>query len=202
MRKPILTLSVAALAALAGCAPLDAGYLAMKAADGRPTVNATSEVAAINGQQVYPAEVKKQGPMWDKGCVYKGNWVRYYRNWDTMSEDGTRVLFKADSTKPFGYALLVYEERCPTTAAPKAVLYTSQPRTSMWVGLNRAGLVAIPPLAFTLENYLDPARVAERPKWMAQVVKTIQSEAPSNPAAQAFLSHVKIEGGLPVAVKE
>jgi len=38
-----------------------------------------------------------------------------------------------------------------------------------------------------------------KPRWMPQVIKTIQAEAPTNPAAQDFLDSVKIgEDGLPI----
>jgi len=92
-------------------------------------------------------------------------------------------------------AVLVYRFTCKGKPA-RDVLLTTDRKGKLLLAFSSKKLKEREVL-FTKNWFKIPEPM--KPRWMPQVIKTIQAEAPTNPAAQDFLDNVEIgEDGLPV----
>ncbi len=180
---------------LSGCVAIDAVHLITIAADSRIHAIARSGVYPVEGQKVYYLEFDERRPMWAEKCNYDGIVVEYAKNWDTLGDHG-QVTFRAKPNEPHGYAILIYQERCPNKPA-RDMLSTSEGTHIPYRGklpFVNAGQ------GFNVGDYFSRA-LENRPKWMSQVVATVQAEAAWNPAAKSFLAHVPVADSMPREVR-
>ena len=129
---------------------------------------------------VYSVEMKQQTPMWVDKCHYQGLMVQYSRDWEEVSSN-TGITLPAEPEKPIGYALILTKEKCPENEERQ---------------IFNTGSVLFPP--FFKPKYviredrrvdtLDYASLRDdaKPKWMPQVLKTIELESSNNAAAKEF----------------
>jgi hypothetical protein len=193
MRKFLVFLAAVLVLPLTGCVALDAGVALSGALDPKIVVFTDDvDVPYQQGQKVYPVSLHASA-VFSNGCGYRGVLVMYARDWDVLGEDG-RVIFKADPDTVRGKAVLVYNSDCNKQGG--AVLMVGDERFNPAFGLSPA---VKGDTTFKISEYRGLAQRNNIPKWMGQVIKEIQAEAATNPAAQDFLNHVKIENGLPVA---
>jgi len=200
MKKILLVLVVGV--SLTGCAGIGAANMflgvtgaGVQAIAPQMTFEAKAKIEPIEGQQVYPARFKglRRGLAWISHCEAHGVVVDYIKDWDTLDEETGRVIRKADPNKIHNQALLIYKLDCKGEP-PKKILVTAERKAKIF---GKKGKLDKNEFVVT-NNYFDSADFI-RPRWMAQVIKTIQAEAPTNPAAQDFLDSVKIgEDGLPI----
>lgn len=192
MKRSWIPLTLLLALPLSGCVALDAGVIASYALDS--TVNVVTndgDIRARPEQRIYPVTLHDQ-TLFTKGCTYRGVIALFARDWDVLAEDG-RVIFKADPGVIHGKALIAYEKSCDNQTEP--VLLVGDRPLPM---IDRA-LAVKGDMAWRLRGYQGLQQRNDIPKWMGQVIKEIQAEAATNPAAQDFLNHVKVENGLPVA---
>jgi len=190
---------------LTGCAPLQIANLLFTAAGGvaqavepKMTFEAKQRIEPIDGQRVYAASFKglRRGLRWISHCEAQAIVVDYEKDWDTVDEETGRIIRKAEIGKIHDQAILIYKLTCKEED-PRKILLTSDRKEKLWylkkVKLHREEFIIT-------NNYFNFSE-KDRPRWMAQVIKTIQEEAVQNPAAQDFLDNVEIKDGLPFKEK-
>jgi hypothetical protein len=193
MRRLLISAVVISALPLSGCAVAELGHLAYLAANGQlaPDMNSGQQIKPVEGQQVYGASFFTPNKNGAK-CYVDGVVVDYARDWDVIDDRTGHVVFKADPTKTYGQAVLMYHKECDD-GTKSDVLLTD----------DRRQLIGKPAKLELLEGIHSTdyytATEFQKPRWMAQVLKTIQTEAPTNPAARKFLEHVQTENGMPVA---
>jgi len=195
MKKVLITLAASAL--LVGCAPLKIMEMAAFGLSqfGSPEMifNSTQAVHSVEGQRVSAAKLKPNPSQRRHKCDAQAVVVDYTRDWDIVDEATGDTIRKAEPDKIHNQAILVYRLFCEEDA-PKAVLRIPERKV---LGFLRKAKVNDNEYIIT-HSYFDLSENA-RPRWMAQVIRTIQNEATTNPAAQDFLDNIKIgEDGLPI----
>lgn len=134
--------------------------------------------------KVYAVSMTEQAPMWTKKCKYEGVMVEYARDWEE-EQLSTGVILPPEPDKPIGYALILTKERCPEKEE-RAIFNIGASPSSPFFGrkhvLREGNPVDTRDFLSLKEEY--------RPKWMPQVLRTIEAEAPKNPAAQRFLDEI------------
>jgi len=177
---------------LTGCVALDVAHLAYQSADQRTVVKSDQLIEPIEGKKVYAAKFSGRPMIWQKKCNTRGVVVDYVRDWDVIDENTGQVVFKADPTKIHEQVILMYNLTCKGESKQKVLLFDERHQVfrkpvKLWLNEEIRGSDY-----FKLHDSI-------KPRWMEQVIKTIQEEAPINPAAQDFLDNVEIgEDGLPV----
>ncbi|MGD1325391.1 hypothetical protein ACNHE5_10790 [Pandoraea pnomenusa] len=145
---------------------------------------AESDIKAQEDVRVYAIAMKQQGPFWIDKCHYDGVMVQYARDWEEVQKS-TGVVFSPEPDKPVGYALILTKEKCPGKNERKIFSVDSK----YFYPFNRAYVIR----EGHRMDAVDYASQREemRPKWMPQVLKTIEADAPRNVAAQSFLAEMK-----------
>jgi len=195
MKKILLALMVSV--SLTGCAAyqmIDLTYRAASNIDPPMPFESTKQIDPVEGQKVYGSNFKPSPLLGQKKCGSKGILVDYVQDWDTINEETGEVIKKAEPDKIYDQAVLIYKLMCEGMPE-QAVLLTTDRQAVLWfwkkIKLRDVEVI----------KARDYFKLSEKgqPKWMTQVIRTIQAEAPTNPAAQDFLDSVKIgEDGLPV----
>lgn len=171
---------------LSGCVGLDVAYLAATATNQSIHIvaNADSDIEHQAGVQVYAVSMTQQAPLWVKLCHYDGILVEYARDWEE-SQPGTDMVLKAQPDKPIGYALLLTKERCPNKDE-RAIFSLG---SKYFYPLSRKYVVR--------EKHRIDARAYEDfrkdalPKWLPQVLETIERNSSDNAAARNFLTEME-----------
>jgi len=195
--KKVLTAVVAGFS-LAGCAPLQVMELvaigASQTVAPPMTFRSDHEILPVQDKQVYPVRFKPEPAQRRHKCDAQGIVVDYARDWDIVDESTGEVIRKAEPNKIYDQAILLYKLFCENEE-PKAALRTTD-RLAVAFFLKKKRLLNNE--FVSTRDYFNLSENA-RPRWIVQVIQTIQEEAPTNPAAQDFLDNVEIgEDGLPV----
>jgi len=146
----------------------------------------------MEGQKVHAGSFTGLPLIWQEHCDAKGVVVDYARDWDVLDEETGRIAFEADPTKIYGQAIILYNLACRKKPVQSVLLIDERRptvRKSLKIRLNEE---------VRGSDYFSRSD-SMKPKWMAQVIKTIQDEAATNPAAREFLAHVKIKDGMPIS---
>lgn len=147
--------------------------------------NAEADVLKQDGIKVYSVSLKQQAPMWVDKCLYDGVMVQYARDWEEP-EQVTGVILPPEPDKPVGYALILTRENCPGKE-PRNIFSTG---SKFFYPLFGKDFVIRERHRIDAFDYAD-TREEMRPKWMPQVMKTIEAEAVGNPVAQAFVMEMQ-----------
>lgn len=148
--------------------------------------NAQNDIKMQENIKVYRIDMKQQAPMWVDKCLYNGVAVEYTRDWEEIQKS-TGTVLPPEPDKPIGYAVILTKEKCPGKEGRNIFTTGSKPYKALF---NRDYVI--------LEGYridtVDYINQKEdfRPKWMPQVLKTIEKESSSNPAAAEFISEMKL----------
>jgi len=120
--------------------------------------------------------------------------VQYARDWEEVQRM-TGVVFPPEPDKPVGYALILTQEKCPGKDERNIFSVDSK----YFYPFNKSYVIR----EGHRMDAVDYASLSEdaRPKWMPQVLKTIEADAPRNAAAQSFLAEMKARAA-PGAVVE
>lgn len=135
--------------------------------------------------KVYAVSMTEQAPMWTKKCKYEGVMVEYARDWEE-EQLSTGVILPPEPDKPIGYALILTKERCPEKEE-RAIFNTD---SKFFTPLFGKAYVIREGGPMDTRDYWS-LKEEDRPKWMPQVLRTIEAEAPKNPAAQHFLDEIR-----------
>ena len=135
--------------------------------------------------KVYAVSMTEQAPMWTKKCKYEGVMVEYARDWEE-EQLSTGVILPPEPDKPIGYALILTKERCPEKEE-RAIFNTD---SKFFTPLFGKAYVIREGGPMDTRDYWS-LKEEDRPKWMPQVLRTIEAEAPKNPAAQHFLDEMR-----------
>lgn len=146
---------------------------------------ATTDIQKQDNVKVYALTMKQQAPLWSDKCLYDGVMVQYARDWEE-TQDATGAVMAAEPDKPIGYALILTKERCPGKEA-RAIFSTA---SKYFYPLFGRDYVIREGHRLDAIDYAG-LKADLRPKWMPQVMKTIESESASNPAAQDFMAEMK-----------
>jgi hypothetical protein len=143
--------------------------------------NADSDIQIKENVRVYAISMTQQAPFWVNKCHYDGVMVEFSRDWPEIDQS-TGVVLPPAPDKPFGYALILTKERCPGKVEQN-IFSTDDKHFSPFFGRGK--------YVIRDGNRMDAVDYASqkedfRPKWMPQVLKTIQAEASSNVAAKNF----------------
>lgn len=145
----------------------------------------TTDVKIQENISVYAVEMKQQAPMWADKCLYDGVMVQYARDWEETQES-TGIVLPAEPDKPLGYALILTKEKCPGKAERDIFSAGSK----FFYPLFGKDYVIREGHRIDSVDYASQ-RDDMRPKWMPQVLRTIESESTSNPAANSFITEMK-----------
>ena len=145
---------------------------------------ADEDILIENNVKVYAISMTEQAPMWTNKCKYKGVIVEYARDWEE-EDRRTGFTLPPEPDKPIGYALILTEERCPEEEA-RPIFNTDSKFFTPLFGKDYVIREGGP---MDTRDYMSQ-REEDRPKWMPQVLRTIESEADRNPAARSFLDEM------------
>lgn len=144
---------------------------------------AESDIKTRENVRVYSISMKQQAPFWVEKCHYEGVMVQYARDWEE-TQPSTGMVSAPEPDKPIGYALILTKENCPGKEE-RAIFSVGDkyfyPFASSYVIREGHRMDAV--------DY-SSQREDMRPKWMSQVLKTIEADAPRNAAAQNFLAEM------------
>lgn len=143
---------------------------------------ASQDVMAQENVKVYSVSMKQQVPMWADRCLYDGVMVRYARDWEE-TEEATGAKLPPEPDRPIGYALILTKAMCPGEEARK-IFNTGSKYFYPLFGKDYVIREGHRIDTFDFAGLRDDIR----PKWMEQVIMTIESEAGrNNPAARDFM---------------
>lgn len=145
---------------------------------------ADADVKIQQGVRVYSVAMHQQAPYWVDKCSYQGVMVQYARDWEEVSASNDTVL-PPEPDKPVGYALVLTSEKCPNKDE-RPIFSTSS--KFFYPVFGRAYVIREGHRLDAVDYASQPEHM--RPKWMRQVLKTIEAEAPENKAAQAFMAEM------------
>jgi len=147
--------------------------------------NAEADVLQQEGVRVYAVALKQQAPMWVDKCLYDGVMVQYARDWE---EPGpvSGVVLPAEPDKPVGYALIVTREKCPGKEA-RDVFSTG---SKLFYPLFGKEYVIRERHRIDAVDYAS-TREDLRPRWMPQVMRTLENDAASNAVARQFITEMQ-----------
>jgi len=187
-KKMMVALALSAIPFLAGCVALDVAYLAgqVMTQELSTIARAESDVLIKNDVKVYAVKMFQQHPMWVPPCKYSGVLVEYAQDWDEVDTEG-RVIRKAAPDGKAGYALILNKEDCPEKE-PADILKVGTREDHYMFGASK--YVIREGHGHLAMNYLE-MNPELRPEWMPQVIRTIKSEAASNPDAADFLAQTQ-----------
>ncbi|MBF6618037.1 MAG: hypothetical protein ITG07_15080 [Candidimonas sp.] len=188
-------ISIFVLSSLNGCIAIEIGHLAGIALSPRTTIRSFDDIRIVKGQRVYEGRFFQQTTIFSKAsrCEYDATSVMYARDW-TRVDEATGAKWEAEPGELAGVAYLAYKEYCPGKPAQDIFMVGGNAYRNVANGkyLIRDGH------SVEVGDYFG-MKPEDRPKWMSQVIRTIERETPKNPAARTFLEHVKIENGMPIA---
>jgi hypothetical protein len=158
--------------------------------------NADVNIEIKENVHVYAISLKQQAPFWVDKCHYTGVMVEYARDWEEI-EPSTGTVLPAAPDQPIGYALILTKEKCPGKAE-RDIFSTGSKFFYPLFGRNyviREG---------HRMDALDYSSQNEdfRPKWLPQVLKTIQQDASNNVAAQNFEEEMNARTALVTNVEK
>lgn len=144
---------------------------------------AESDIKTQDNVRVYSISMKQQAPFWVEKCYYEGVMVQYARDWEEL-QPSTGIVFSPEPDKPIGYALILTKEKCPGKEE-RGILSVG---AKYFYPFNKSYVIR----EGHRMDAVDYASQQEdmRPKWMPQVLKIIEADAPRNVAAQNFLSEM------------
>lgn len=123
--------------------------------------------------------------MWVDKCAYDGVMVEYARDWEEVQEH-TGIVSPPEPDKPVGYALILTKERCP--GKPEVKIFSTGAKY-LYPLLGKGYVIRE---GHRMDAVAYPgARPDSGPKWMPQVLKTIETEALTNPAAKLFMADIQ-----------
>jgi hypothetical protein len=145
---------------------------------------ANVDVKIQEGVRVYSVAMRQQTPYGVDKCSYDGVMVQYARDWEEVQSSTEQVL-PPEPDKPIGYALILTKEKCPGKSE-RPIFSTG---SKFFYPLFGRGYVIREGHGV---NAVDYAGLPEnmRPKWMPQVLKTIEAEVPDNKVAQMFVAEM------------
>jgi hypothetical protein len=145
---------------------------------------ANVDVKIQEGVRVYSVAMRQQTPYGVDKCSYDGVMVQYARDWEEVQSSTERVL-PPEPDKPIGYALILTREKCP--GKNERPIFSTGSKF-FYPLFGRAYVIR----EGHSVNAVDYAGQREnmRPKWMPQVLKTIEAEVPNNKAAQMFVAEM------------
>lgn len=186
-----LVLGILAISSLSGCVGLDAVYLAGTVASQNINIVARAEadIPIEAGVKVYPISMKQQTSVFTAPCHYQGVLVEYARDWPELDQ-ATATMLPPAPDKPIGYALILTKEQCPNKA--QRAIFSLDSKYFYLIGGSR--YVIRDGYRMDAVDYASYAQDM-RPKWLAQVLKTIHDEAPRNTAAQGFETEMAARAG-------
>lgn len=147
-------------------------------------VRADEDILIEKDVKVYAVSMTEQAPMWTDKCKYDGVMVEYARDWEEEDRH-TGFVRPPEPDKPIGYALILTEERCPEKEA-RPIFNTD---SKFFTPLFGKAYVIREGGPMDTRDYMSQ-REEDRPKWMPQVLRTIEAEADRNPAARSFLDEM------------
>lgn len=147
--------------------------------------NAQSNILIQENTRVYAITMNKQAPMWADKCLFNGVIVEYARDWEQL-EESTGIMLPPAPDTPIGYAIILTKEKCE--GADERAIF----RTGSKFFYSFMGKQYVVGQGYSI-NAADYASQSEqlRPKWLPQVLKTIETDAPNNAVAQAFLTEMQ-----------
>ncbi|WP_157376337.1 hypothetical protein [Burkholderia ubonensis] len=145
---------------------------------------AESDIKAQEGVRVYSISMKQQAPFWVEKCHYQGVMVQYARDWEEI-QPATGLALAPEPDTPIGYALILTREKCPGKDE-RAIFSVG---SKYFYPFNKSYVIR----EGHRMDAVDYASQREdvRPKWMPQVLKTIEADAPKSVAAQNFLAEIR-----------
>ncbi|MBY4727396.1 MULTISPECIES: hypothetical protein [Burkholderia] len=145
---------------------------------------AESDIKAQEGVRVYSISMKQQAPLWVEKCHYQGVMVQYARDWEE-NQPVTGMALAPEPDTPIGYALILTKEKCPGKDE-RAIFSVG---SKYFYPFNKSYVIR----EGHRMDAVDYASQREdvRPKWMPQVLRTIETDAPRNVAAQNFMVEMK-----------
>lgn len=156
---------------------------------------ADSDIKTQDNVRIYPISMRQQAPFWVEKCHYQGVMVQYARDWEE-TQPSTGIVFTPEPDKPIGYALILTKEKCP--GKEERAIFSAGAK--YFYPFNKSYVIR--------EGHrMDAVDYASqrddmRPKWMPQVLKTIEEDAPRNVAAQNFLAEMKARTESVTAAEE
>lgn len=145
---------------------------------------ANSDVQIQDGVRVYAVAMRQQTPYGVEKCNYDGVMVQYARDWEEVQPSG--VVVPPEPDKPIGYALILTKEKCP--GKDERPIFSAG--SKFFYPLFGRGYVIREGHRMDAVDYASQPENM-RPKWMPQVLKTIEADAPGNIVAQNFLAEMK-----------
>ncbi len=134
--------------------------------------------------KVYAVSMTEQAPLWAKKCKYEGVMVEFARDWEE-EQLSTGVILPPEPDKPIGYALILNKERCPEKE-DRAIFNIGESPSSPFFGRKHVLRQGNP---VDTRAYWSQ-KEEHRPKWMPQVLRTIEAEASKNLSAQRFVEEM------------
>ena len=144
-----------------------------------------AEISKQEGIRVYAVNLTQQAPLWSDLCHYKGVMVEYSRDWVEKNKNGDIVL-PPEPEKPIGYALILNKEKCPKQEE-RTIFSTG---SKYFYPLFGKGYVIREGHRMDAVDYASQSEWL-RPKWMPQVLRTLNDEANVNPVAKHFLEELE-----------
>ncbi|WP_157655454.1 hypothetical protein [Burkholderia ubonensis] len=145
---------------------------------------AESDIKAQDGVRIYSISMRQQAPFWVEKCQYQGVVVQYARDWEE-TQPATGIVLAPDPDTPIGYALILTKEKCPGKDE-RAIFSVG---SKYFYPFNKSYVIR----EGHRMDAVDYASQREdvRPKWMPQVLRAIETDAPRNVAAQNFLMEMR-----------
>jgi hypothetical protein len=144
-----------------------------------------SDIHIQEDVRVYAVAMRQQTPYGVDKCAYDGVMVQYARDWEEVQPSTENVL-PPEPDKPIGYALILTKEKCPGKDE-RAIFSTGSKFFYPFFG--RSYVIREGHRIDAVDYASQPENM--RPKWMPQVLKTIETDAPENIVAQNFLGEMK-----------
>lgn len=145
---------------------------------------ANSDVKIQDDVRVYAVAMRQQTPYGVEKCHYDGVMVQYARDWDEV-RSSTGIVSPPEPDKPIGYALILTKEKCP--GKDERPIFSTG--SKFFYPLFGRGYVIREGHRLDATDYASQQE-SMRPKWMPQVLKTIEADAPRNIAAQNFVAEM------------
>jgi len=202
VRKKLVLIAVSF--SLTGCVAFDVVNLAFtvvggaaQAIDPKMRLSAKHKIEPVVDQKVYAAtfNVDSIGLKRIRHCEAQGVVVDYTHDWDVIDKETGVIIRKSDPNKIYDQAILAYKLSCD--GEPEKTILNIDDRSGKLWYLKKLKLHEGEVFLAT-KNYFSISENS-RPRWIGQVIRTIQEEAVINPAAQEFLAHVKIKDGMPIS---
>lgn len=138
---------------------------------------ANADVKIQEDVRVYAVVMRQQTPYGVDKCSYDGVMVQYARDWEVV-QPSTEIILPPEPDKPIGYALILTKEKCPGKNE-RPIFSTG---SKFFYPLFGRGYVIREGHSLNAVDYAgQPENM--RPKWMPQVLKSIEVEVPKNKVA-------------------